>query len=509
MKQFISFFFIYATVITVSAQDINDALRYANDNLEGSSRFQAMAGAFGALGGDLTAFAYNPAGSAVYNYGQFGISIINRGYSNNALYGNSFNATTNSNTDLNQVGFVMVLRSNGKSNLWNKITFGFNYDQNNSFDNIWRGVGYNSQSVSNYFLNHAQGKRLDEISALDGETLNTAYSEIGHFYGQSHQQAFLGYESFIIDPLEYDDSNSSYYSNLGTGTFSQDYYDFSEGYNSQYTFNIGTQYKDKLQLGFNMNYHSFRYNNSTDMIENNNNDNSQIKYINFQNNMYATGDGISFQFGAIFKATESLRLGLTYKSPTWFTVEEQLQQSISTNGEYLDENDENLLPFSFYPNTINLYAPYNISTPSSSTASVAYVFGKIGLISLDYNYKNYSNIKFGPSNDPYFREQNQIISSSLKSASSFRIGSEFRFDNLSLRGGFKLQDSPYKDERILSDQKTFSLGIGYNVGASRIDFVYSITDFDQNKFINYSDITTPVSMKTELSNFGVSYIYNF
>ena len=78
MKQFIITIFITISSLSLFAQDFNDALRYADDNLQGTSRFQAMGGAFGALGGDLSAFAHNPAGSAVYNYGQFGISLLNR-----------------------------------------------------------------------------------------------------------------------------------------------------------------------------------------------------------------------------------------------------------------------------------------------------------------------------------------------------------------------------------------------------------------------------------------------
>ena len=39
----------------IVSQNIFDALRYSNDNIEGSARFSAMSGAFGALGGELSA----------------------------------------------------------------------------------------------------------------------------------------------------------------------------------------------------------------------------------------------------------------------------------------------------------------------------------------------------------------------------------------------------------------------------------------------------------------------
>ena len=236
---------------------------------------------------------------------------------------------------------------------------------------------------------------------------------------------------------------------------------------------------------------------------------ARVKYVNFSNYLFAIGDGISLQIGGIYKLTESLRLGLNYKSPTWFTIEEQFQQSISTNGEYLDDNDENLLPFTFSPNTINLFDPYNLRIPSTTTASAAYVFGEFGLISVDYSYKDYSNLQFGPSNDPYFRNQNQLISSIFKPTSTLRLGTEFRFQNLSVRGGYVFQETPYKDKNILSNTNTYSFGFGYNLGASRIDFVLSTLSRDENKLMKYSGISSPANIKTEEQILEFHFIQNF
>ncbi|EDP72012.1 hypothetical protein FBALC1_12962 [Flavobacteriales bacterium ALC-1] len=48
----------------ILAQDITDAVRYSMDEIQGTARFRAMGGAFGALGGDLSSININPAGSA-------------------------------------------------------------------------------------------------------------------------------------------------------------------------------------------------------------------------------------------------------------------------------------------------------------------------------------------------------------------------------------------------------------------------------------------------------------
>ena len=56
------------------AQTAYDALRYSENNYEGTARSVAMGNAFTALGGDLGAVTINPAGSAVAKYSQVTIT---------------------------------------------------------------------------------------------------------------------------------------------------------------------------------------------------------------------------------------------------------------------------------------------------------------------------------------------------------------------------------------------------------------------------------------------------
>ena len=64
------------------AQNINDALRYSTTNTTGTARFSALGGAFGALGGDLSALNINPASGAVFtrNTTSFTLSTENMSF---------------------------------------------------------------------------------------------------------------------------------------------------------------------------------------------------------------------------------------------------------------------------------------------------------------------------------------------------------------------------------------------------------------------------------------------
>ncbi len=55
----------------LSAQNSYDALRYSRMNYQGSARFNAMGGAMGALGGDMSSLLINPGAIGVYRNSEF------------------------------------------------------------------------------------------------------------------------------------------------------------------------------------------------------------------------------------------------------------------------------------------------------------------------------------------------------------------------------------------------------------------------------------------------------
>ena len=56
-------FLLFILPFSIYTQSVTDILNVTADNYIGTARFQAMGGAFGALGGDLSAININPAGS--------------------------------------------------------------------------------------------------------------------------------------------------------------------------------------------------------------------------------------------------------------------------------------------------------------------------------------------------------------------------------------------------------------------------------------------------------------
>jgi hypothetical protein len=110
MKKYTILLFTSLTFGVSNAQEIKDALRYAQDNLNGTARFRAMGGAFGALGGDLSALNVNPAGSAIFTNNQVAVTLSNYDTKNNATYFGTQTSEKENSFDLNQAGGVLFLK---------------------------------------------------------------------------------------------------------------------------------------------------------------------------------------------------------------------------------------------------------------------------------------------------------------------------------------------------------------------------------------------------------------
>jgi len=507
----ISIFCIYNNL---QSQNLSDALNYSSNSYQGTARFNSMSGAFGAIGGDLSAIAVNPASSAILNNGHFSLSFGSDNKSGITSLLNSENNFNKNNLTLNQIGGVINFENLDTKNKLKKISFGISYNQSkNHFNEFFIQNVLNNNSIDSYFLDYAEGLPVNQISAFDFESITDAYIDIGNIYGYTHQQAFLGYESYIIDP--YVDNNSSYYSNVPVGTFNQDYRSISRGYNGKLSFNAGFQYNDNFYFGVNLNSHFIDYDNYTILNETNSNGNSgefRINGVYFENRLSAFGEGFSAQFGIISKISNIFRLGISYDTPTWFTISEETSQYLETS---MIDSQDNITLLITNPNAINIYEDYTLQTPSKITLSTALVFENFGLISFDYSKRDYSSMKFKPKNDSHFMNLNQEISYKLKDANTFRVGAEILANRFSFRGGYSLEDSPYNSNNISNydnfDEinQGFSLGIGYKLNNTIIDLSFSKTDTEKNKRLYDTGLVdrAKVESNNSLLTFSISTIF--
>ncbi|RMA56816.1 outer membrane protein transport protein (OMPP1/FadL/TodX) [Ulvibacter antarcticus] len=500
------------TVMSFSnAQNISDGLRYSLDDSYGSARYNALSGAFGSLGGDLSAMSINPAGSAIFLNTSASISVSANDFENSTSYFNTNTKGIITDVNLNQAGAVFVFNNPSETSKLKKFSLGINYQSSRNYDDELYIFGDSNASVDQFFLAQAQGIPLDLLQLQSGESVSDLYAFLGENEGVFAQNAFLGYQGFIIDPLDPNDpSNTDYVSTIAPGTFHQEYAYITEGANNKFTINFATQLSSNFFLGINLNSHSIDYRQSSFLFEANNNIGSSVDQIGFENNLTVDGVGFSAQIGAIAKLTENFRLGLSLDTPTWYEISEETSQRLETR--VIDDGNSSFVDVD--PRVINIYENYQITTPGKVTASASYIFGTQGLISFDYSYKDYSAINFETgynsfTDSSYFNDLNDAIENSLNGVSTFRLGGEYRINNLSLRGGLRYEESPYQNEITVGDLSGFSLGMGYNFGNYNFDISYARAEQDRKQRLYDIGLTNEASINTITTNIALSVGFKF
>ncbi|MBG6112167.1 hypothetical protein IWX84_003067 [Flavobacterium sp. CG_9.10] len=499
MKKYLFLLLTGFTFSVAQSQEISDAMRYAQDNLNGTARFRAMGGAFGALGGDLSAINVNPAGSAIFANNQMAITLSNYDTKNNSNYFGTSTTEKNNSFDLNQAGGVFVFNSGNPSSDWKKFALSVNYDNVNNYNNSSFSAGTNpNNSVANYFLSYANGVPLNVLD-------NSSYASLDN----GAQQALLGYQGFVINAVDDNNPNNTQYtSNVPAGgNYYQENSIVSSGYNGKLSFNAATSYRDKFYIGLNLNSHFTDYRKSSRFYEDNDNAldaNYKIKRLSFDNELYTYGTGFSFQAGAIAKITNEIRVGLAYESSTWYHLSDEFSQklvAVSSN------SSGELSPDVVDPQITNLYQPYKLQTPSKVTGSFAYVFGKSGLISVDYSMKDYSKTQFKPENDTYFSAVNSNMNAILDKTNELRLGAEYKIEAWSLRAGYRFEQSPYKNKTTVGDLKGYSGGLGYNFGSTKVDLAYSSAERNSQQGFFSQGLTDGAAIKSINNNVSLTLLF--
>jgi len=310
----------------------------------------------------------------------------------------------------------------------------------------------------------------------------------------------LAYQGYLIN-----DNGTNYSLNGAGSSFYQENETYITGFNNQLTGNVGFDINKKLYLGANLNVHFVDYLTSSAIYEENRSAVADgYQKLLFNNQTYTYGSGFSFNVGGIFKATEELRIGASYQSPTWMSLQDEFSQSLQTN--ILESGV--VQNYNINPNLVTLYNKYSVKNPGSISGSLAYVFGTKGLLSVDYIRKDYSTTEYSASGANY-NSTNKYYQDMMKATNEFRIGGEYRIDRVSLRAGYRFADSPYKNKQTIGDLTSYSGGLGYSFGASRIDLGYQFWQQDSQQNMISSGTNGVADIQSKNHNISLTYTASF
>jgi len=437
------------------SQSIDDALRYSQSDLSGTARYVSMGGAFGALGGDISAISDNPAATGVFSYSEFNITpTIYHGNTETNYYGKT-SYDNKTRFTLNNIGFVGTSKID--KNNWKFINYAFSYKKLNNYNqNIYALGTNNNNSITDYFANEANGTTLYDLD-------------------NNYDNSYVGdnaYQSYLIDPVENKPSNTEYktsYNNYGEVQINRIK---TTGNKSDYSFAIGTNYNNKIYLGMSFNYSSVNYTYLSDFEEQDiykKIDN--FKQMQYKNRYTTSGYAYTFKIGLIVRPIKWLRISYAFHTPSSYNMTDNYSHSIQSWGVKNEGNVTN--PYAESP--YGLYE-YRIITPMKMMAGMGFVIGKKATIGLEYEYLDYSKARIS-SRSSYneFANDNAMIKDAFKGSHNVKAGFEYRLGQISIRTGASYFDSPYRPKEINKNAYTiyYSGGLGLNLNFFYANLAYS------------------------------------
>ena len=455
----------------MQAQDLLDALRYSNIQVSGTARAGAMGNAFGALGGDFTSISINPAGLGVYRSSELTVTPKFTYGKTEGNYMNTLMEDTKYNFALNNLSYVTVIPTASRSDV--------------GLISVNLGIGYNRlKDFNNNSLIGASGVTssfLDDLTEnANGEDPNLSWEDSWSDYYEQ-----LAYETWALNQ---DEETELWHHDMQKNPFDQEIENYPvsqrksisrSGSIDEYSFAVGLNFNHKVYLGATLGVTDIYYRESS-TYEEWDADNNVSNYTDMQFDSYlrTTGTGYNFKFGIIYKPINEIRLGASIHTPTFYDLHDFFHTEMySSNFNNPDANfNEALSPLNNFD--------YQLNTPFRATFSGAFVIAKKGLISIDYEYVDYSSAKLRDGN---FIDANQEIKDVLKSVGNIRVGGELRAtNNLSLRAGYEYYPSAYKsaslgNEQFKSNDKlsVYSAGLGYRFSNFTFDLAYRLTDMEE------------------------------
>ena len=445
----------------VNAQDIstlrNTAEVYSNSALNGSAKYNSMAGSLGALGGDVSVVNSNPAGIGVNITSEFSGTLAIENNNNSTSFGGSSLDYKVNNTDIGNIGGIAAFRIEGATP-W-------------KFVNV--GVNYSNQSLEDY-------------SETPG---NSAINF--NIYDNNDQ---------LVDNIAFNGHAYNRYGNL-----------------SKMSFAVGGNYDNRVYVGAGVNFHTAALDQYDSAAFSSTQNNSTEVYNNQFTPFSETSSGFSATVGVIGKINPMFRLGAALETPTWWQMARVYNEYENpTDGTYTE--DRNLTtPFkatlsaAFVPNK-NLALNVDYSLGLSKAKYKVYGDAETELNSfINENSANLSEIKAGA--------EYRYAGLRLRAGYGYATSPYDSRSILAYNDGGTTANSSF-DNLFVGKRSTIGAGLGYDFKSFYIDAAYqNVTSDFRSPFLantyfsdNYiveADAAAVSDVKNTKDNFFITLGWKF
>lgn len=473
IKKFI--FLILSTLSAgmLTAQTPEDALRFSRIPFGGTARFTATGGAFGAVGADFSSLAVNPAGIGLYRSSEFSITLAPTGSFSESRYNGTTSTDDRVNFGLSNAGLVfnMPVYKNNPSGAVKQVNIGFGLNRLADFNNRVSISGRNMENslMQNYV-----------------DLLNTHYIAPGEVEEQYPFDIGLAYGANLV---VFDSASGRYFCDAAFGGVQQNKTIESYGSMNELDFSLGANLYDQLYVGVTVGVPSINYYQNSRYRESDPADTIPVfNSLRYDYNLRTRGTGLNLKAGVIYRPISWFRVGASIHTPTWYmSMRDDWSSSMVSDFSNPEWNATRYSPLGYYE--------YRMTTPFRAFGSMAFIIGKHGLVSADYEYVDYPGARFNSSDDSY-DDVNDVIRNRYQSWGNLRFGTEWVISSLRLRGGFGYFSSPYRQGTNDGVRYQASGGVGYRGKSFFTDLTYVWSGTTQDYYLYDKNMVNPATLNT-------------
>ena len=432
---------------TLSAQNINDAVRYSDYSPFGTAAAVGLGSSIGAMGGDYSVIGINPAGIAEFRKSAFTFTpSLNTQSSDGSFKDDSSLSTTRSRSSFLVDNISFVASGGNRSGKWQTSNWAVGFSKLAEFSRDVKIEGSTEGSITDRFVALANSNGLDEFEAgLADES----------------QAIFLNENNIFQSDFFEDD------------VVTKDVFLDQRGSINELSFGWAGNYDNTLNIGISAGVPFVSYSETKTYKENfqEADFSNSLEYVESLN---TSGAGINFKLGLQYRAIPQVRIGAAIHSPTWYTLNDDYASSMSyqfsSNAESGGDNAKS--PDGSFK--------YGYTSPWKAVGSIGSIY-KIGVlrgfVNADIEYLDYKNNEFDftkHSSDPIeganTQEINGDIDDNLGSSTNLRLGTELAYESIRFRLGYAISSSPYINDDETSS--SWSTGLGFRGEGFFIDLGY-------------------------------------
>lgn len=456
---FVSFFIITGMAV-MNGQSSSDALRYADPRVLGTARVLGTGSAFGAVGADQGSIGINPAGLALFRKSDLSFGLFHDNLTGEYILEGASNPSSGPlqerRTNLANLGIVFASRPSWGN--WVTSNFYIGYNNTASFQQYVEYGGVSDGSILHRFLENARDPSFQDGRGLPSDQLDEFESklayETGALFDISNDSTRIFYSNDLIEHLHENIPKSGVYQQSGR--------------QSNLSLSYAANYREKLMIGISLDFISANFRIDKQYSEYSGNQ-SLSPFVDLQFSDFLTTDvnGIKGNLGLIYKPFNSLRLGLSWHTPSLLRMQDKFNTSLTYRfmGPSSIERYSSSSPDGIFD--------YRLIIPSRWIFSAAFI-KSFGLLSIDLDYfsPNQTRFKFTDGVDLDYQDQlNADIQKQYKSVIQTRLGLEIPIGHLRLRAGSGFIPSPYKNDNEV--RNSWSGGLGYRGHSFYLDLGYT------------------------------------